>query len=120
MFSGQHPGDVAVSADEVSVVLPSKKTEQVSARISGENSERLAHLIELLKAFSRAQKEGRDVEKRITPSFALREVISVGLDVMLGRFNGYPKTAEGRAAQLDEVESGKLRPSSAADSGETH
>lgn len=111
MFSGHAPGDLAVSADEVSVVLPSKKTEQVSARISGENYERLAHLIELLKAFSRAQGEGREIEKRITESFALRDVIAVGLDVMLGRFGGYPKTEEARQAQLDAVESKKFRPS---------
>lgn len=113
LFSGGRRGDLAISADEVSVMLPKKKTVQVSARIPGEDSERLDHLVELLKAYSQSIGEPKSVEKKINESHALRDVIALGLDAMLDKFKGWPKSAEARAAQIEAVRTGVLRPSNA-------
>jgi len=66
--------------------------------------------VELLKAFASVAGEEKDVREEIDLSYAVRESIGTGLDILLDKFGGWPETEEGRQAQLEAIRQGKTSP----------
>ncbi len=94
----------------MTVRLPPPPKKQVSARVERNVHRRLEHYVELLKAFAASAGEEKDVKDEIDLSYAVREAISAGLDVLLDKFGGWPDTEAGRQAQIDSVRAGRTQP----------